>query len=448
MSKPVGTRAVVIGAGMAGLSAAKALSDHSGQVTILDRDNLPEQSEPRRGVPQGRHAHALLTGGCKALVDLFPSFEQDLERAGGIRGRTGLDTMWERPGFDPFPQRDLIHDNCFASRPLFEFTVRRALEREPNVILRSRCRATELIASSDGDRITGVRYEDEDGAPETLTADVIVDASGRGALTMSLLESIGIATPEPTEIGIDEAYATVLFAIPPDAPGGWKGLVHLPDPRRTSRHGLILPIENNRWIVSLGTNHGDTMPDSLEGFIEFTRTLRTTTLYDAIRNATPVSEVMRFGFPSSTRQHFERLEFWPRGLIPIGDSLCRFNPAFGQGITVAAQEAIMLRRLLGSRSELADPLDGLAPAFLAEVPQLLESPWATAESDFAYSKTRGHRPSDLDERFRFGAALTRLAAEDPAVHTLVAEVTALVKPQSALRDPELRRRVHELMTTR
>jgi len=449
MSKPIGTQAVVIGAGIGGLSAAKALADYFAQVTVVDRDILPGKPDPRRGTPQARHAHALLTGGCKALAELFPSFEEDIERAGAIRTRTGLDIMWERPGYDPFPQRDLVRDNFCASRPLIGFTIRRALERAPNVKLRSRCRATEFIAAPDGNRVTAVRCESAEGEFETLPADVIVDASGRGVLTLSLLASIGDATPETSEIGVDEAYSTAIFEFPPDAPSDWKGLihlpVHLPDPRHTGRGGLIIPIENNRWIVALGGRHGDTTPEDIEGFVACARTLRTATVYNAIRNAKQVREIVRFRFPSSIRRHFERLERWPRGLIPLGDSLCRFNPAFGQGMTVAAQEARMLGRLLGSRSELADPLDGLARAFFAEVQELLEAPWGAAESDFAYPKTRGDRPPDLDERFRFGAALTRLAAEDPDIHALVTEVTSLVRPQSALRDSELRSRVNELM---
>jgi 2-polyprenyl-6-methoxyphenol hydroxylase-like FAD-dependent oxidoreductase len=445
MAKPIGKQAVVVGAGIGGLTAAKALSSHFEQVTLLDRDTLPEKPEPRQGTPQARHAHALLAGGRKALVELFPSFEKEIERAGAIRTRVGLDIMFERPGYDPFPQRDLGFDTFCASRPLIEFTVRRALEEASNINLRSRCRVTELIASPDGDRVTAVRYEAEKGQVETIPADVIVDASGRAKLTLALLESIGVSAPEITEIGVDEAYSTNIFEIPDDAPSGWKGLIHLPNPHHSSRGALIFPIENKRWIVSLGGNHGDAAPRDIEGLIAFAKTLRTATVYNAIRTAKRVGEVARFGFPASIRRHFERLEACPRGIIPIADSLCRFNPVFGQGMSVAAQEARVLARLLDTRSGLSDPLDGLTPAFLAEVQELLEAPWAAAESDFAYSKTRGDRPPDLDKRFQFGGALTRLAAEDPAVHALVAEVTSLVRPQSALRDPELRSRVNGLM---
>lgn len=198
----------------------------------------------------------------------------------------------------------------------------------------------------------------------------------------------------------------------------------------------------------LGGRHGDQPPGDIEGFLAFAQTLRTPTLYNAIRGAKPVKEIIRFRFPPSMRLHFEQLESWPRGLIPIGDSICRFNPAFGQGMTVAPQEAKLLGRLIGLRSEQTDPFDGLAPAFFTAVQELLEAPWSVAESDFAYPRNRGHRPPDLDDRFRFGAALTSLAAEDPAVHALVVDVTSLVRPQSALGDPELRRRVNERMTPR
>ena len=445
MTKPIGGRAVVVGAGLGGLTAAKALTSHFEQVTILDRDDLPQNPEPRPGTPQARHAHALLAGGLRALAELVPSFEVDIERAGAVRARLGLDVINERPGFDPFPQRDLGLETFCASRPLIELTVRRALEKVGNVKFRSHCRVTELQASDDGNRIAAVRFRNETGQEETLPAEAIVDASGRAKLTLALLESIGAPMPKIAEIGVDLAYATAVFEIPADAPSGWKGVVHFPDPRSTSRVGLILPMEDGRWIVSIGGNHGDAPPGDIEGFTAFAKSLRTDTIYNAIRSAKQVGDVARFGFPASIRRHFERLEVLPRGLIPIADSLCRFNPVFGQGMTVAIQEARVLARLLDSRRGLSDPLEGLEVAFFGEIQELLEAPWSAAESDFAYAKTRGERPPDINGRLQYGSALMRLAAEDPAVHRLVGEVNTLVRPSSALRDPTLRSRVSKLM---
>jgi 2-polyprenyl-6-methoxyphenol hydroxylase-like FAD-dependent oxidoreductase len=164
------------------------------------------------------------------------------------------------------------------------------------------------------------------------------------------------------------------------------------------------------------------------------------TIYNAISRARRLDGVARYGFPESVRRHFERLEVFPRGLLPIGDAICRFNPVYGQGMSVAALEACLLRRLL-ERPGDGDPIAGLAPAFFAEVQALIETPWSVAVLDFVFPDTRGQRPADFETTLRFGIALTRLAAEDPAVHKLTAEVQNLLKPRSVYRDPKLVARV-------
>jgi hypothetical protein len=149
---------------------------------------------------------------------------------------------------------------------------------------------------------------------------------------------------------------------------------------------------------------------------------------------------------TSVWRRFERLETFPRGLLPFGDAICRFNPVYGQGMSVAAQEAILLRQLLGSQAREGDPLAGLAPAFLAEACVLIETPWAlSAVPDFAFPETQGQRPPDFDRMLKFGRALNRLAASDPAVHKKVLEVQHLLKPRSVLRDLDLVQRVQAVM---
>jgi 2-polyprenyl-6-methoxyphenol hydroxylase-like FAD-dependent oxidoreductase len=428
------------------LTAAKALAAHFEQVDVLDRDDLPEKPQPRQGAPQSRHTHVLLAGGQQALVTLFPGLDEELEREGAVRIKASSESRWERPGFDPFPQRDFGFHTLGLSRPFVEFTVRRRVEREANVRFYSRRRVVELVASADCAGVTGVRCEDADGRAETFAADLVVDASGRAAPTLSFFDSLGLAKPEETEIGIDQAYATAIFETPNDAPTGWKSLLHLPTAPQTSRGAFIFPIENGRWSVSLGTNHGDTPPGDVEGFMAFAKALRTTTVFDAIRGAKRLGEIARYSLPASTRRRFDRLETFPRGLILVGDSVCRFNPVFGQGMSVGAQEAVALARLLETRAGLADPLDGLGLAFLTEIQPLLESPWNTATTDFVYPKTRGDCPPDFQRRMQYGLALTRLAAEDAKVHKVLAEVNSLLRPQSALREPELASRVTAMMS--
>jgi 2-polyprenyl-6-methoxyphenol hydroxylase-like FAD-dependent oxidoreductase len=433
MPNALGTHVVIIGAGIGGLTAAKALSSYFEKVTVLERDDLPAGPTPRSGTPQCRQVHLLLRGGMDALVEFFPNFEKELEEAGAVRIGFGSDIRAEGPGFDPFPQRDLGIDMLCMTRPLAEFVLRRAVDRQPQVELQSGCRVTELLISPDRSAVSGVRYEGSDGISVELSADLVIDASSRGTLTLGLLDELGLPRPEETEIAIDMRYATGMFELPQGAPSDWRAVVHRPSPA-TGRGGFIFPIENGLWHVGLNGVHGDTPPDRHDEFLAFARSLRTSTIYDAIKNATPVGVIHRFALPSSVRRRFEKYRKFPSGLLPIADVICRFNPAFGQGMSVAAQEVGVLSRLLAQRAINRQGLEGIGPAFFDAIQSVLATPWSVAENDFIYAKTRGDRPKDFERRLTVGLALLNAAAKDPAVHRAIAEVQHLKRPQSALRE--------------
>jgi 2-polyprenyl-6-methoxyphenol hydroxylase-like FAD-dependent oxidoreductase len=444
MTSVLGRHAVVVGAGIGGLTAAKALSSYFDHVTVLERDALPDGPIVRAGTPQARQIHVLLRGGLDALGEFFPDLEAELEREGAVRVRVGSESLLEIPGFDPFPQRDLGFDYLCMTRPLVEFVLRRSVEREGNVALKSRCRVTQFLESPNRDAVSGVRYHEAGQQTKELAADFVVDASSRGALTVEMLDKVGLPRPQETEIGIDLRYATALFEIPPAAPRQWRAILHRPG-AQSGRGGLLVPVENKCWQVNLTHMHGQPVPENPEEFVAFAKTLRTQTIHDAIRGAIPVGPIYRFAFPGSIRRHFERLDSFPDRLLPLGDVICRFNPAFGQGMSVAAQEVGVLKRLIEARALDADPLQGLAPSFFAAIQDFLAAPWTAAESDFMYEKTRGQRPNDFAQRSKFNSALQRVAAEDAAVHQIMSEVTHLVKRSSALRDPQLVSRATALM---
>ena len=285
--------------------------------------------------------------------------------------RVAADLCLEVPGYDPFPQRDLGWHVYSMSRPLIELVVRRQVQRYANVTLRERCRVRNLIVSPNRETVASVRCENGDGRSETLAADLVVDASGRGRLTQDLLASVGQSSPEETVIGVDFGYARVIFAIPDDAPADWKGAMTFPNASEDSRGALMLPIEGQRWMVGFAGRYGEKPPGDFEGFLAFARQMRTSTVYNAIRRAQPLSRVVRYGFAASVWRHFEKLETFPRGLLPFGDAICRFNPVWGQGMSVAAQEAVLLRRVLESSD--GNPLTTLARSFFAEASELIET---------------------------------------------------------------------------
>ncbi|HVJ52779.1 MAG TPA: FAD-dependent monooxygenase [Aliidongia sp.] len=441
-SSRIGKQAIVIGAGMGGLAATGALAGHFEKVIVLDRDSLPSEPVPRAGTPQARHLHGLLPGGQRALSELFPHFEEDLAEAGAVPLKVASELRMEMPGLGPMPQRDFGGHFYCISRPLLELVTRRQAERLANVTIRPECRVLEIVATPDGETVTGVTYEAADGRKEFLPADLVIDASGRAAPTIALLGSTGRATPDEVVIEVDLHYTTGNFVIPDDASTDWRGIATHPHAPERSRGGYMLPIEGNRWVLTLTGRLGERPPADPDGFMAYAQTLETRTIYDAIKHAERVGGFERFAFTASTWRRFDRLAFFPRHLLPLGDSICRFNPVYGQGMTVASQEARLLRRLLRDRAANADPLDGLAGTFLAETLPLVQAPWnMSAMPDLVYPETRGERPADFQNQLKYNGALTRLAIRDPAIHKLMVEVQQLLVPPSALQDPAVDRLV-------
>jgi 2-polyprenyl-6-methoxyphenol hydroxylase-like FAD-dependent oxidoreductase len=437
----IGKHAIVIGAGMGGMAAAAAVSGHFERVTVLERDLLPLNASPRPGTPQDNHLHVLLIGGQRALGELFPGFADDLTRAGAVPIRLNVDFREELPGFDPFfPQRDLGWVFYAMSRPLLEFVARRNLRKLPNVAVRDGCRALQIVAGKDGS-VTGVRLETNDRSEETLSADLVIDASRRGALSLSFLEATGRPRPQQTDIGIDLTYATATFAVPAST-RNWKAVVTIPEMPASSRTGYLVSIEGNRWVAVISERHIEMPSADPDEFISRMQQLRTSTIYDAIKGAQRLDGIHRFSAPENSWQHYERLEDFPRGLLPIGDAICRFNPVYGQGMTVAAREACILKDLLAKRVGAKDPLAGLGQAFFAGIEPSIADAWSqSAVPDFAHPRTRGEPPADLDNSLGFGRGLLRLAGGDPAVHKLMIGVRQLIEPRSALAHPEVVRRV-------
>ena len=435
----LGERAIVVGGGLAGLSAARAVSDRFRQVVILDRDELRHSVTPRPGVPQGKHPHGLLAGGLKALERLFPGFGNELRQAGAVPIDRGFDILFEMAGQDPWPRIKFDGPTYAVSRPLIEVTLRRQVERLANVKVRGGCRALSIIGESGTGAATDICYRAPDGNLETLQSDLIIDASGNGSLTLEFLKASGRRLPQETSIGVNMRYASALFDHV-DIKDNYKIAYTLPDAPEESRSGLVMPAENGTYHVTLVGRRHNIPPITESEFRKYARELRTPTIYKAIKDGRFLTEITPYSFTESRWRHFAQVSGLPCGLLPIGDAICRFNPIYGQGMSVAAQEASLLFELLG-RSD-SDSLSTLAPDFLTKAENLIADPWAmSAVPDFIYPETTGIRPQDLRERLNFQKGLGRLAARDVAVFELLVDVRHLLKPLDVLDDPSIAARI-------
>ena len=382
--------AAVIGGGMSGILAARALSDHFAEVTVIERDQLPDQPDFRKGVPQARHLHTFWAGGLRAAEQLLPGIEADLLAAGACPVRFPTDIRWLTPvdrWMGRFPATQRL---ASASRSLIEWVVRRRVEQTPGVRFVAGHEVRSLRLDRRG-HVSGLEVRRRGGASAfELPADLVVDASGRGSVLPDWLEALGRHRPRESTVDAFLGYASRTYAIPDDFRADWKSTYIQAAPPRESRGGIIMPIEGDRWIVTLLGGGRDYPPTDPAGFVEFTRSLRSSALYDVIAEAEPTSPVWGYRHTSNHRRHYERLPDIPGRLLVIGDSLCMFNPLYGQGMTVAAMQAetltAFLRRHLHDRADLP-ALVGAAQKALA---RCTAGAWLVATaSDLRYPITAG-----------------------------------------------------------
>jgi 2-polyprenyl-6-methoxyphenol hydroxylase-like FAD-dependent oxidoreductase len=441
----IGEHAVVIGGSMGGLVAARVLSDAYERVTVVDRDELAEgRPAPRRGVPQGGHAHAVIAGGRAALEELLPGLTEEVERLGAPRGDAQDNVRWLQLGARLAQAPCGLH-GLHVSRPLLEHRVRARVCALGDVTLIDRTDVAGLATARDG-AVTGVRLiRGRDGsAEERLPADLVVDASGRGSRSPRWLGEIGYQPPTEESVRVDVTYSTRLFRARPEALDGDLAIVVCATPT-TPRLGVLIALEGDRWIVSLAGYRGDRAPLDLPGFLGFAASLSTPDLVDALRDAEPLDDGATHRFPASVRRRYDRLRRFPEGLLVFGDALSSFNPIYGQGMTVAARQALVLRRCLEAGTR------GLSRRFFRGAAREVDAAWKIVMgSDLRIPAVEGARPAPVRLMNAYLARLLAGAQTDAGlaeaflrVAYLVDRPERLLRPSLALRVLARRRRPHD-----
>ncbi|MER6250123.1 FAD-dependent monooxygenase [Streptomyces sp. NPDC001584] len=424
-------RVVIVGGSLAGMLAAAAVREHVDSVEILEAHDLPAGPEPRTGVPQAAHIHWLQAGGAEAIDALLPGSIDLLMAAGAHRIPVTTDMVIYSPeGWYRRWQR-ATHYVITASRDLTDLVVREEVLKDSRVTVRTHTKVVGLL----GDRhaVTGVRLRDADGTESELRADLVIDASGRASRLPRWLARLGLTGLAEERLDSGMVYASRLYRAPVPT-RGWPVVAVQADPRlrRPAKAGGILPIDGDRWHVSLMGAPGGEPTRAAEDFESFARTLRHPVVADLLEHAEPLSEVSVTHSTANRRYYYERLGARPDGLVALGDSVATFNPVYAQGMSVAALGALALRDLLAAGST-----GDLAHRAQRAIARPVNAAWALATGqDIHFTTTEGKRPKLTDRLLRrYVSRLSRTATGSFRAATALTDVLALQAPPASLVRP-------------
>jgi 2-polyprenyl-6-methoxyphenol hydroxylase-like FAD-dependent oxidoreductase len=434
--------ALVVGAGMAGLAAAQALSRHVERVTLIERDDLPDRPTSRAGVPQGRHAPALQPGGLAALERLVPGFGADLVAAGAVPIGLPADLLWLTPAgwMTRFPSCDR-HVFMSASRELIEWTFRRRVLEAPQVVVRSGLEVRGLEV--DRGRVRGVavrsRRAGAEGPEVTIEADLVVDASGRRSPAPAWLAAHGVAPPDETTVDTRIAYASRVYRRTAGDTPGWKGALIQAAPPGAPRAGVLQPLEGSRWLLTLTSSGDDEPPTDEVGFLAFAHTLRSLDVARVVARAEPLGPIAGYTRTSSRRRWFEREPRSLDGFLAVGDALCAVNPVHAQGMSVAALAAEALDRRLAEHLAGRRDLAGFSAPTQRAVARAGDGAWRLAAAAEGGHRGRGRRRAPgavrAAARARYFRAVAEAALVDARVNAAQIDVIGLLAPPRSLLRP-------------
>lgn len=427
--------AIVIGASASGLFAAAALAEHA-DVTVIERDTLPSGPEARRGIPQAHHAHLVWTGGVKAFDDLLPGLIQELVDEGARLVRIMGDMVSRAPNEVWFRRFDKVpHRNLVCSRPLLDHVLSTRVLKDPRITLREN--TTVLGIEGTPEAVTGVRLQTAN-AQESLRADLVVDASGRGTRAPQWLHALGLPDVEVREVNAGVAYASRLYQAPERTQAISFPLVNVQaNPANPpGQGGIILPIEGNRWIVTLsGTRGGEPTADN-DKFLDFALGLGDPVIGELLQHAEPLTDVKTSRATANVRRYYEKMRHWPTGFAALGDAIAGYNPVYGHGLTVAAQCAVAVRNVLRTHPITAV---GTAKRLQDAAARPVGAAWDLAVGqDALYPGASDSSPTAAEKALaRYVDRCVETGAGNPRALGALLDVMSLLEPPTRLFSPDM-----------
>jgi len=431
--------AIVIGGSIAGMLTARVLTNHFAQVTVIERDELPDGPAFRKGAPHARHAHGLLVRGQQIMEDLFPGMTEALWAQGAIPTNMGRDLTLYIGGarVKPF-EADL--EITGSSRPLLENAIYSRLRQIPQVRFLTGRDVTGLCTDEANRRVTGIRLQERSKhgqAEQELAADLVVDASGRGSKLPAWLEALGYQPPAETTVDSQTSYTTRVYRRPHNALP-WKVLYNMPMAPDHSRGCILIPIEGDRMLVTLIGLNGDQPPTDEAGFLAYARSLPVPGFHDAIAAAEPLTEPYGYRRAANRLRHYEKLPRYLEGVLALGDSVYALNPVYGQGMTVAALGALTLDECL--RTQSADGRAGLASRFQKQLAKVNAGPWqlATGQDLQWPCAAAGHKTDPVTRMVqRYFDRVLAAMVDNGEVAQAFAQVQNMLQPPTTLFHPRI-----------
>ena len=435
----LGERAVVLGASMAGLLAARVAADRYRTVTVIDRDVLPTRAENRRGVPQGAHGHVLQAAGSAVLDELLPGILGDIADDGAPVWSDGdmSKMIIEYAGHRFLGSGRLANPvaNYLPSRRLLDWHVRQRASALPNVTVLGGHDVVGLTSTGDRRRVTGVTVARRNGADLTLLgADLVVDATGRGSRAPVFLDSLGYPRPAEDELTINLCYTSQWIQLPPGTIQQHT-VAMFPFAGELTTFAL-LQHENDTWLMTVGTMAGQEPAADYSAMLEIAQRRAPEHIRGALTLAEPVGKTAHYRTPSSRWRRYDKLVRFPEGFVVTGDAVCSFNPIYGQGMSVAALDAIALRRCLRGGDQ------DLPGRFFRASAKTVNLAWRNAVSaDLSLPEVAGHRSIGMRLNSAFADRVLTAVETDPVVAGQFFRVLGMLDSPAWLMRPSILARV-------
>jgi 2-polyprenyl-6-methoxyphenol hydroxylase-like FAD-dependent oxidoreductase len=365
-------RAIVIGGGIGGLLTAKVLSEYYGEVLIVEKDVLPDRPENRSGTPQDLQPHRLTPRGSMILNRLFPGINDTLLAQGAPSSLNKIAYLSNPYGSQRMPNSE---NEATFSRALLEWVIRERVKEIPNVRFLHQQEVIGLITNGEKTVVTGITVRDRGQLRQhkTLTADLVLDSSGRSSKLVTWLQELGYTVPEPDILKVSLGYSTRYYRIPSDLAKNWDVIRIDGDPIKKEFTGVFSIVEGNRAEMLLWSAGGCYPSTKAQEFEQSVAQLSDPLIAEVLQGLEPLTTPKGYRISELFRQRFEQMEKWPSGLLVLGDAFCNFDPIYGLGMTMAAVEVEMLEQCF--LAQRANPDLHFEQKVLQKLQDVIEPAW-------------------------------------------------------------------------